>query len=256
MSEWKWNPKLRDSGMISCIPQSRPCPNECADCFFQSGRSYLEPLEENLPHVPTREMAHGRVVCMNDGNDSNVDRDIVIPVAACYEDVFFNTSIPQFDFPGPVVLTINPGRHTDEEFRVGRVHEYTMQGVVIPQNLMFVRVRTNTWNLDTVEEAVRFYTSLLPKPVPVVLTFMAYYETPIPKQERVHYEWRERMLNSYWAIKNTSWRMIMQRFADNPLVYSCGHEGISTLCKHCGNCLREYHATKERLRTKREEKRT
>ena len=60
MSEWTWNPKTKGSGIITCIPQTGRCPNGCEDCFFQSGRSYLEPLEENLPHVPPAEMARER----------------------------------------------------------------------------------------------------------------------------------------------------------------------------------------------------
>ena len=41
----------------------------------------------------------------------------------------------------------------------------------------------------------------------------------------------------------------MCRFTDNKLVYSCGTEGGSgtTLCRFCGNCLREFYATKERM---------
>ncbi len=46
---YKENPKTKGSGIISCIPQKGVCPNKCEDCFFQSDRSYLEPLGENLP---------------------------------------------------------------------------------------------------------------------------------------------------------------------------------------------------------------
>ena len=48
---YKENPKTKGSGIICCIPQKGTCPNNCEDCFFQSGRSYLEPLSENLPRV-------------------------------------------------------------------------------------------------------------------------------------------------------------------------------------------------------------
>lgn len=72
------NPKTAGSGIITCIPQTGTCPNQCEDCFFQSGRSYLEPLEENLPNMPPLEMAEGRFVRVNDGNDSNVQRELVI----------------------------------------------------------------------------------------------------------------------------------------------------------------------------------
>ena len=62
-SDYTWNPKVRGSGIITCIPQSGICPNNCDDCFFQSGRSYLEPLDKNLPHLPPmKEMTKNRIV--------------------------------------------------------------------------------------------------------------------------------------------------------------------------------------------------
>jgi hypothetical protein len=237
---YKENPKMAGSGLLGAIPQTGRCPNECADCFFQSGRSFLEPLQDNLPNLPSTQEAEGRVVRMNDGNDSNVDRDCVIKAAAQYKNVFFNTALPRLDFPGPVVLTLNPGGMTDQSF-----HRIEM----IPANLMFVRFRVNVWNAVLASEAVGFYTK---KAVPVVMTFMAYFnEDAIPGWFREHYQWRKRTLNSYWAITTHAWQRIMARWMDNPLVYSCGHiEGVSggTGCKRCGNCMREYWATQERLR--------
>ena len=52
---------------------------------------------------------------------------------------FFNTSIPNnlAGYGRPVVLTVNPGEMTDEDAHLVRP---------IPDNLMFVRFRTNTWN--------------------------------------------------------------------------------------------------------------
>jgi len=49
---YKENPKTKGSGIICCIPQTGICPQKCDDCFFQSGRSYLEPLVDNLPNMP------------------------------------------------------------------------------------------------------------------------------------------------------------------------------------------------------------
>jgi len=240
--DWRWNPKLRGSGIIECIPQSGPCPMGCEDCFFQNGRSYLEPLSENLPHVPTTEMADGRIVRMNDGNDSNVQRDLVERVAQQYTDFFFNTSIPHDlgRFPGPVVLTVNPAKMTDTDF-----HKLDK---ALP-NLMYVRVRVNTWNLHTVvRPAVEHYTGL---GVPVVLTYMAYYTSIIPEEHRGAYEWKKRTTNPYWVITQEWADFIESMFKDNTLVYSCGRRG-QYACFLCGNCLREYHAAKERIRLARE----
>jgi len=238
MADWKWNPKVKGSGIIECIPQTGQCPNGCVDCFFNGGRSYLEPLSENLPHIPTKEMAHGRVVRMNDGNDSNVQRELVERTAKQFEDVFFNTSNVHklSQYPGPVVLTLNPANMTDKSFWVIKIP---------PINLMFCRIRTNMWNLKTVvKHAIEHYT--IRNKVPIVLTYMAYYTQPIPKKYSYAYVWKKRTLNSYWCLKDECIQDIEDMFADNPLVHSCGYKGHA--CTACGNCLREYYATKERMR--------
>jgi hypothetical protein len=186
-------------------------------------------------------MVKGRIVRVNDGNDSNNERELVEQTAQRYKDYFFNTSIPDRlgEFSGPVVLTVNPGKMTDVRFH---------RLIEIPKNLMFVRVRTNAWNMGVVDKAVEFYTS---RHVPVALTFMAYYTTPVNETWKHSYQWRKRTLNLYWAISRVAWRKIMRRFCNNPLVYSCGKlegEHGDTHCARCGNCVREYHNAKERLR--------
>lgn len=244
---YKVNPKLDGSGILAAIPQEGMCPNGCSHCFFQSGRSYLEPLDENLPNLPTVDMARDRIVRMNDGNDSNVDRETVLEAARYYPNVFFNTAIPDDlkGFPGPVVLTINPDPQTDHGFTY-------LKDIDIPKNLMFVRIRVNTWNLVETERAIEYYTS---RKVPVVLTFMAYYSeggqvpSEISEEHRDNYVFRKRTLNEYWAITRQSWKEVMGLFEDNLLVYSCGNEGLSgNRCATCGNCLREYFATRERMK--------
>jgi len=242
---YKENPKTAGSGIICCIPQTGPCPNGCQDCFYQSGRSYLEPLAANLPNLPSGPMAKDRVVRVNDGNDSNVRRNEVMAAAGRYPLRFYNTAIPEDlgGFDAPVVLTVNPGPMTDTNFH---------RLAPIPANLMFVRVRTNTWNLDkVVKPAVAYYAG---RQVPVVLTFMAYYLAAVPETHRGDYVWRKRTLNHYQAIGTAAWRRIMGLWQDRPeekWVYSCGKlegEKADTSCKRCGNCLREYFAALERLR--------
>jgi len=236
------NPKTKGSGIICCIPQTGRCPNRCEDCFFQSGRSYLEPLSENLPNIPPTHMAHGRVVRMNDGNDSNVHRDVVEACASRFPDAFFNTARPDAleKYPGPVVLTVNPGPDTDDRAVLLEMP---------PVNLMFVRFRANTWNADLMHQVVTHYSVLA---VPIVLTFMAYHDMEsIPYQERYRYILRTRTRNAYWAIRTFAWEGIMERFRLNKWVHSCGKiEGElgTSLCRHCGNCLSEYYAAKERMR--------
>lgn len=239
-AHYKWNPKVIGSGLIACIPQAGLCPNKCDDCFFQSGRSYLEPLKENLPNIPSIEEAKDRIVRINDGNDSNNQRELVEKIASQFPNYFFNTANPtDLDkFSGPVVFTANPGPLTDDRF---------IEVDPVPDNLMYVRIRTNRWNISNVVfPAVDYYTLL---DVPVVLTFMAYYTESIPEQYKRFYEWKKRTLNSYWCLRENAISSIMQLFSDNPLVYSCGVRGQHS-CRYCGNCVREYYVTKERMRTK------
>lgn len=240
---YRENPKTKGSGIICCIPQTGRCPNECEDCFFQSGRSYLEPLDENLPNMPSELEITGRVVRVNDGNDSNIQFKAVAAQTDELPQKFYNTAVPKLDlFRGPVVLTLNPGGMTNRGF-------YMVEN--IPANLMFVRFRTNTWNLELAERVITYY---VPREVPVVLTFMAYFDTAdkIPEDHRRNYTLRKRTLNEYWAITHDAWREVMDHLGGNPLVHSCGTEDISggSACRHCGNCLREYFATMERLRGK------
>jgi hypothetical protein len=237
-----FNPKTQGSGIICAIPQKGRCPNGCEDCFFQSGRSYLEPLDEHLPNMPSYDEADRRIVRVNDGNDSNVNRNLVRSAVVGYDDYFFNTAVNKdlAGFEDPVVLTLNPGNMTDTGW-----HKVDP----IPKNLMFVRIRTNTWNLETVvNPAIDYYTN---NNVPVVLTFMAYYEEkPFMCDD---YIYRKRTMNSYYAITTDAWERIMLPFRYNKYVYSCGKiegEKGTSGCKYCGNCLREYYNTLERMREK------
>lgn len=233
---WIWNPKTKGSGIITCIPQKRRCPNKCDDCFFQSGRSYLEPLAKNLPHIPPKRLTKGRIVRMNDGNDSNNNRVLVEKTAKKFDNYFFNTAIPHNldEFSGPVVLTVNPGKMTDSSYYC-----------VLSNNLMFVRIRVNAWNISSVViPAVSFYTM---RDTVVVLTFMAYYTKNIPSQFKHFYSWKKRTINSYYVLKDYKIAEIIKLFKNNPLVYSCGVKGEHS-CTFCGNCIREYYNTKERMR--------
>lgn len=238
MQGYKWNPKVKGSGIITCIPQEGICPNKCEDCFFQSGRSYLEPLKENLPHIPPVNMIDGRIVRMNDGNDSNVERAKVKRTARHYPMHFYNTATPTdlAEFDAPVVLTINPGKMTNNNFWLL---------TEIPNNLMFVRIRVNMWNWEEVLiPAVKHYTEL---GVVVVFTFMAYYKEGVPENYARSYTWKQRTLNSYWVLNQHEVDCIMAMYNKNPFVYSCGVKGRFE-CMFCGNCVREYYNALERMR--------
>jgi len=224
------NPKTKGSGIFCVIPQKEKCPAGCKDCFFQSGRSYLEPLEENLPNIP--EVKEGVVYRINDGNDSSIDIDDVLEVSAKYPMKFYNTSfltvIDSFD--APVVLTINPDEMTDKSF-----HKCESN------NLMFVRFRCNTWNFRSLgTRAIMWYVE---REVPVVLTFMAYHSRDnIPEMHREKYIRAKRTINDYWVIRNREWKLIMDNcraMSFGKYIYSCGTSDVHE-CKFCGNCLQHY----------------
>ena len=103
----KRNPKQEGTSYFDCIPQTGPCPIGCNQCFFNRPGAYYVPLDQ-LPLVPTPEEVGDGIVRMNCGNDSNNQRDLVIATAQRYKHYFFNTSVRNLDFPGPVVLTANP----------------------------------------------------------------------------------------------------------------------------------------------------
>jgi len=226
---YKENPKTAGSGIICCIPQIGRCPNACPDCFYQSGRSYLEPLIDNLPNMPTKEMTEGRVVRVNDGHDSGFDMKNVIQSTKDFKDKFYNTSIPYAPdiLQWATVLTVNPGPLTDLSF-----HECNSP------YLMMVRVRANLWNLQLVENVIDFYA--LKRSVPVIITWMNYHTLEsIPVKWRPFYAVKTHVTNPYYSPTPEGLERAAHLFS-NPLVHECGK-----LCKNCGNCLREYFAWKE-----------
>jgi hypothetical protein len=77
---------------------------------------------------------------------------------------------------------------------------------------------------------------------------MAYYTGDIPEGHQDNYTFRKRTLNSYWVITSQAWDDIMARFKDNKWVYPCGKDANTFACSRCGNCLREYFATLQKLK--------
>jgi hypothetical protein len=233
---YKPNPKFAGSNIVGAIPQKGPCPMKCPDCFFNT-RSYLYPLSENLPNLPSLEETRGKIVRVNDGNDSNVDRELVIESTKEYEHAFFNTAIPR-DLEGfgrPVILTANPAKKTD-------VSAYLLDP--IPVNLMSVRFRVNTWNIHVCDKVVEHYTKVS---IPVFLTFMAYYLEVVPAGHEQNYAVQRRTINEYNAITKEARARIQARYASNPLVLTCGTSVTDCLCKECGNCELAYWECLKRM---------
>ena len=221
------NPKLKGSSLIDAIPQTGECPVGCAECFYNGGRFYRT-LDE--PLIPSEEESVGKIVRVNSGHDSNIEKQMVLCETYWYKDKFYNTSIPNFDFPSPVVFTCN-GRDlilTDDV-----------------ENLMFVRFRVSTDNLEEADRAVEHY--LVKHGIPVVMTFMRYYSDP-PNQE--DYEFRKSVINDYWCLKSDKVVEIMSRWGKKtpPVrgVRMCSTP-YSSFCGDCKNCEFLYHEFFRRL---------
>ncbi|MBU4332097.1 hypothetical protein KKD19_04405 [Patescibacteria group bacterium] len=206
------NPKLANTNLIDCIPQTGECPMGCAECFYNGGRFYRT-LDK--PLFPTPQEAAGKIVRINSGHDSNIQREYVIESTNQYEHRFFNTSHPRFDFPAPVVFTCN-----------GRESLF----VECPKNVMFVRIRTNSWGLGVQDSLVEYY---LAQGVPVVMTFMRYYnQANVVMSE--DYEWRKSILNDYYCIKTEVLLEILKRYKGRG-VRMCSTPW-SSVCVDCRNC--------------------
>jgi hypothetical protein len=228
------NPKTKGSGIFCAIPQDyEPCERNCPDCFFQNGRSYLEPLDKNLPNIPERSIINNYVIRVNDGLDSGQNIEQVIWETTPYPNKFYNTAdlfaIKRLQKAGPVVLTINPGQMTD-----GCFHTYNDD----LKDLMFVRFRANTWNQRLLAQAVLDWCG---NGVPLVITYMRYYEEgSIPRSHSIAYDKKEHILNPSWSIDSIGWNEIYEPYQHNPLVSTCGFGPYRHECRYCGVCLREY----------------
>jgi hypothetical protein len=227
------NPKLVGSTIIDSIPQTGPCPLDCQECYYNGGRFY----RELIPLIPAQQEAVGKIVRVNSGHDSNIQRELVIAATKDYPDKFYNTSIPVLGFGAPVVLTIN-GRNTDTEY----ISPSQVKGDL--KELMFVRFRLNTWNLDLCDAAVKEWTG---KGVVFVITDMRYYDASAVKKPD-DYLWKQHILNSYFCLKPEELDKVFRRYSDNGLVEWCGNkETKSTYCKDCGVCQETYADTKLRM---------
>ncbi len=208
------NPKQADSNLFDCKVQRGPCPLGCNQCYYNHG--YYHDI--NRQRIPDPKEVVDGIVRFNCGHDSNLERDNVITASTQYKRYFFNTSIPRFDFPGPVVFTANP-------------QEQKPAILVNDKNIMFVRLRVSKDNIGHIIDAAQYYTS---REIPVVLTFMAYYDD-IPEDWKKYYTWQIRHINSYWCPNSRLTDAVIRAINTNVTAYSfiyfCGK-----WCKDCRNC--------------------
>jgi len=243
----KRNPKQEGTCLFDCKPQTGQCPIGCAECFYNRPGAFYSDIQQ--PIMPSLDEVGEGIVRINSGHDSNIGRDEVIRATARYPKRFFNTSIPRFDFPGPVVLTANPKEEQEGRYAMPNWHGDDWYSPAA--NLMFVRLRTSATNLDLVDKAVAAWTAAK---VPVVITYMAYYtsepQVPADVLRAVSgpcYEWRVRHINSYWCPTKHFMRWVMARYQSNRLVSMCGSIDAS-YCRVCRNCESYYLQTVKRLR--------
>ena len=212
------NPKLKGSNIIDCIPQTGKCPIGCRSCFYNNG--FYRTLDK--PLIPSLKEAEGKIVRVNSGHDSNINKKHVIETTAKFKDKFYNTSIENFDFPAPVVFTCNRNEN-----------EPPILSSKDLSNLMAVRVKTSAWNLHFVDNAVEYYTS---REIPVILTYMRYGYMMDTALVPYIYEYRMSIKNYYYIINPSVRKFIENLYKNNKLVYHCPGDPKTKLCKYCRNC--------------------
>lgn len=198
------NSKMAGSNLVEVVPQTGKCPLNCNQCWHNRF-----PNTERIIPAPFDD----KIYRINSRHDSNVNKRMVIGVASHYRRKFFNTSIANFGFPGPVVFTANPKE------------EEPVEPVDFPSNVMGVRLRVSKTNLDHVARAVGWITA---QDVPVVLTFMSYYTT---KPDLNYYDWKIRHDNEYYVPKKAFIDLVLARYVQNRLVHAC-----KDYCKDCRLC--------------------
>lgn len=227
----KRNPKYEGSNIFECRPQLGKCPLNCNQCFYNRPNAYYADIDKLC--MPTIEEVGDGIVRVNGGHDSNIEREKVIKETAIYKRRFFNTALPKFDFPAPVVFTAN--REEEKPAYLSAA-----------SNLMYVRLRVSTTNLGLVDDAVKYY---VVHRIPIVLTFMAYYDCE-PSDKRA-YIWKKRHINSYWCATREFMADILQREKEigGRLVTMCGTLD-SNWCRDCRNCETYYWQTMKHLQEK------
>ncbi len=233
----KRNPKQEGTNLFDCIPQVGPCPNNCNQCFYN--QNFYLPIDQN--HFPILEEVGDGIVRVNSGHDSNIQRKRVIKNTKQYPKRFFNTSIGRLQhFPDPVVFTANASEEEvaflPQDFMAHAFDDYVFE------NVMFVRLRVSSTNLYHVIQAAEQWGI---KHVPVVLTFMRYYDVEVAAND--FYQYRKSILNPYWCPTKEFMETTLQIVSQfNPRIMMCGTP-TSSYCKDCLNCEKYYYLTKERM---------
>jgi hypothetical protein len=159
----------------------------------------------------------------------------VLEATEDYEDKFFNTSLPILNFGSPAILTLN-GRDTDFSY----LHRNQIMGNI--DELMAVRFRLNTWNVELCLDAISEWAFH----VPFLLTDMRYSDIDNVKKPQ-HYEFKKHLLNEYWKLNEDGMQIILKLLRLRN-VFWCGNPLTkSTMCSECRLCEHFYCKTKIKL---------
>jgi len=207
--------------IINAIPYIGKCPNECLECFYNNDEFFASLTS---PILPSLEEVGDQIVRVNQGNDSNINKDIVLERTAIYPKKFYCTAIPNFDFPAPVVFTCN-----------GEELILAINGL---NNLMMVRVKTNLWNLNELEKAINYYCG-----VPITISFMRYKDTNnIPNEFRQFYELKKNVMDDDYRyhLRDEQKQVIFYKYGTtNKMVDICRIVKARD-CERCEFCYEKF----------------
>ena len=234
------NAKLAGSNIVDFIPQSGACPLGCPDCYYNLGVSENAEWIKAANHLSPQDTAN-KIVRVNSGHDSNLCRDDTLILASpnsavAFKHAFFNTSLPRFDFPRPVVFTANPG------WMKWQFHEPATHWKW--DNLMFVRFLVPDLTIETRIRLALAAKPYLARDLFIVLTFMRYTERP---KKNYGYTQMNHFTHYWWAATLPSRRCFLNdMLRDEPTFQGrlgvCGGLDGDERCAACGICESTYWA--------------
>ncbi len=234
------NPKLEGSNLFDCKSQEGLCPRNCNQCYY----NHLG--EENdlvkFGYSPMlKDVEENGIVRVNSMHDSNLNRKDAIAHSQSFKRRFFNTSIPNFDFPDPVVYTANCSEEEKVILDFMRVKDF--------HKIMFVRLRVSSTNIEHVRMATGVMLSY--SDLNIVWTMMKYYsKDALPKLNRGYYELKKVLKHDRYTPTRKfkeDIQILINKF-DSRRLALCGTI-FSELCKDCRNCETYYYQTKKRMNT-------
>ena len=229
------NKKLAESNLVDWIPQRvKRCPLDCPECYYNRAVNENTEWIQHVGDRPSDVDIQTKIVRVNSGLDSNIERKIVVEQTRELPHKFYNTSIPQWiGFPGPVVLTVNPGW-------CGYQFHNLAGSIGFLSQLMFVRVLVadvTQHALNIIAREIRWYARFN---VPVVLTFMRYTGMPTHPSG---YTMTGHIDHEWWCptieTKRGTYAELLSNASHGDL-YVCGGLEGDERCATCGVCERLY----------------